>query len=180
MQDRNIKDQASSLRAQIKKSTLQDPEQLPDVLPPRSVTHTKRKKRNKGFSYLFIRLLFGLFILLLLLMITYPYWGASLFGSLSLDGKETAQETTGQDIQGGAEVIVRENTIEETSNHQSQPNLHVVQETDTLLSIAEKYYHHQRYIDLIIQENQLENNTIVVGETLMIPKRESFDSNFQE
>jgi LysM repeat protein len=60
----------------------------------------------------------------------------------------------------------RRNNHLEVIKQPSKKKVHIVQKGDTLYSISKKY---KVDIKSLVQENQLENNTIFLGQNLIIP-----------
>ncbi|WP_163537677.1 LysM peptidoglycan-binding domain-containing protein [Gracilibacillus sp. YIM 98692] len=130
-------------------------------LPPRSAVH-QRKKNKRKISFPFIRILLFLFILMTVLIMTFKIWGKEYLNSVGITSAE--QETIGQQVR-----IKQSSNV--TVGQQSMSTLyHTVKKEDTLFSIAEQYYSDPTKANWIVEANQLENRTLVVGMELIIPE----------
>lgn len=186
MSDENPKDQASLLRQRMEYNN-EDSDRLENNskesdntfnvlnLPPRSQVHVNRKTGTRwkvGFPL--IRLLFVLFLLIIGLVLTYNIWGRDLIVNSSENDAPSLVNPAGemvtvmnQDKENvGLEVetnLTSEQIIDSTSS------IHVVQEGETLSSIAEKYYGTKSDGDKIIKANELIDKNLTVGQRLIIP-----------
>ncbi|SHN20017.1 LysM peptidoglycan-binding domain-containing protein [Gracilibacillus kekensis] len=161
MQQDYKEDQAESLRNQINKD--QTKHEV-DSLPSRKDVHKSTKNKNKWkLSFPFIRLILLLFIVIILLFLTIKFWGEEYLSSA---------ETTNSDHRV-EQVFIKLNqsntSIDSFENEEATITTHVVERMDTLFSISEEYYGSSEYVKKIIEANQLENDTLIVGEEIIIP-----------
>ena len=83
----------------------------------------------------------------------YPDKLISLIERYRLDRYDLKKQKTNKETQSTAEIALEK--------------VHQVQKGDTLYSISKKY---QVDLELIVQENKIENNTIFLGQNLIIPQ----------
>ncbi|WP_058307554.1 LysM peptidoglycan-binding domain-containing protein [Gracilibacillus massiliensis] len=158
-------DQASSLRNQI--NTDQTKHEI-DSLPSRKEVHKSTKKKNKWkLSFPFIRFILLLFIVIILLLLTIKFWGEEYLSSAETEDSDQRVE----------QVFIKLNQSNTSINspkvEEQSITTHEVERMDTLFSISEKYYGTSEYVKEIIDANQLENHTLIVGEEIIIPNLEN-------
>ncbi|WP_018934501.1 LysM peptidoglycan-binding domain-containing protein [Gracilibacillus lacisalsi] len=151
-------DQATSLRNQVEQ---QQVKYDASSLPPRSEVHQTRKAKAKWkISFPFIRFILLLFIVIILLVLTVKFWGEEYLSSAESEEEDHFAE----------QVFIKLNSSEEVNG--SDMIIHEVDRMDTLFSISEKYYGNTNFVNQIKEANQLENDTLIVGEEIVIPNVE--------
>ncbi|GAA5415398.1 hypothetical protein Pryu01_00422 [Paraliobacillus ryukyuensis] len=179
------KDQAENLRRHMEESEQDAHEQAfnqADInvldLPPRSEVHQNKKKKTRWkFNQLFLRFLIFLFVLVIILVVTYPYWGKEFLESTQQDG---LKEVGGQSVQvvSSNQKLTEERTVEFELDPNSDETIELtgryyrVSEGDTLESIVNTYYKNPDVINVLKKINQLEDETIKPGEELFLPQLE--------
>lgn len=187
-------DQASRLRKQMEeiqrdstteKQTSQPLEKSDEIspaidilnLPPRSHVHSDKKAKTKWkVNFLFIRFLFVLFIIIVGLVLTFQYWGEDLFGSVEQHNTVYSHPAGEKvNIVSFDQLLSDEITIrvpKETLGSQLAEvtgRYYIVNDNDTLLSIAEKYYQTSHVVSLLRELNQLDSDIINAGQQLFLP-----------
>lgn len=180
-------DQAKQLRAQMQE--MRDKGNELDVLslPPRSEVHKNAKTRLK-VKYPTIRLLAVFFILLpiTILSIYYLYDKKPAIvvpreesgsyetididsNSLKRDAGDTEQTKDNSSLlnDDSNESLAKNDQVYEEREH--DVITHIVQENETLYSIAMKYYQSAEGMEIIKEWNELEGSTISKGQVLKIP-----------
>ncbi|MGG6437190.1 LysM domain-containing protein [Saccharococcus caldoxylosilyticus] len=184
MSEQRIEDQAEVLRelAQPKnKPAKEDGLPLPSRSEVRRQKKTRKREKKKKWKlkYPLIRLLVLFFILLPISMLSIYY--------ANQDSKTVTVVTRSET--GSYELVdidpVKKGTTESSSSTtraQNQPALkknkketrkkvitHIVQENETLYSIAMKYYQSDRGMEIIKKWNHLQNAKLHQGQVLQIP-----------
>ncbi|UOQ47552.1 LysM peptidoglycan-binding domain-containing protein [Gracilibacillus caseinilyticus] len=158
MRDDNMnEDQAASLRDQIERQQGQEN----DALPPRSEVHKNKKQKSKWkISFPLIRFMLILFIAIIVLIWTMRYWGEEYLS-------KAVQEKSDHSVE---EVTIKSKSSTVEQLHQEVDLVtHVVRKMDSLFSISEQYYGTSEYVDIIIEANDIENRTLIVGQEITIP-----------
>jgi LysM repeat protein len=183
--EQRIEDQAEGLRELVQQQNQPIKEDRVS-LPPRSEVHRKKpKKREKKkwkLKYPLVRLLVLFFILLPISMLSIYY--------TNQDSKMVTVVTRSET--GSYESVniapVEKGTTESSSSTTAAQNrpavktkktnkketgqkviTHVVQENETLYSIAMKYYQSDRGMEIIKKWNHLQNTQLHRGQVLQIP-----------
>jgi LysM repeat protein len=151
-------DQATSLRNQVEQQ--QAKYDNVSSLPPRSEVHQTRKAKAKWkISFPFIRFILLMFIVIILLLLTVKFWGEEYLSSAESEEEGHFAE----------HVFIKSNSSDTEEINGSDIIIHEVDRMDTLFSISEKYYGNTNFVKHIIEANQLENDTLIVGEEIVIP-----------
>jgi LysM repeat protein len=179
--EQRIEDQAEVLRELVQQKPAKEDGLL---LPPRSEVHRKKPKKRERkkkwkLKYPLVRLLVLFFILLPISMLSIYYTNQDSNTVTVVTRNET----------GSYELVdiasVEKETTESSSSTkatQNQPALktnkkeagqkvitHIVQENETLYSIAMKYYQSDRGMEIIKKWNHLQNTQLHRGQVLQIP-----------
>ncbi|MGP4041366.1 LysM peptidoglycan-binding domain-containing protein [Gracilibacillus sp. D59] len=155
-------DQAASLRNQVDQQ--QKKYIKSDSLPPRSEVHKSRKMKSKWkISFPFIRFILVLFIVIILLILTFKLWGEEYLSSA--ESKESEHPVEQVFITKNSSNIVKE-------DNNSDITIHEVERMDSLFSISEQYYGNSNFAKQIMEANQIENDTLIVGQEIVIPNIE--------
>jgi len=171
-------DQAKELRVQMEEIKEKNSEVDILLLPPRSEVHKNTKTKWK-IKYPTIRLLALIFILLPITILSIYYLhDRKVVNIVSQDGNGS-YETIELDVNisdGRGEQTARGLSSSRESIHDHEKAFepeeviaHIVQENETLYSIAMKYYQSAEGMDIIKKWNKLENSAIHKGQVLEIP-----------
>jgi LysM repeat protein len=184
--EQRIEDQAEGLRELVQQKN-QSIKEGGLSLPPRSEVHRKKpKKREKKkkwkLKYPLVRLLVLFFILLPISMLSIYYTNQdskivtvvtrSETGSYELvdiaSGEKGTTESSGSTTaaQNRPGLKTKKTNKKETGQ---KVITHVVQENETLYSIAMKYYQSDRGMEIIKKWNHLQNTKLHQGQVLQIP-----------
>ncbi|WP_208588113.1 LysM peptidoglycan-binding domain-containing protein [Gracilibacillus suaedae] len=145
-------DQASSLRNQVEQQQAKYDNTY--SLPPRSEVHQRRKTKAKWkISFPFIKFILLLFIVIILLLLTVKLWGEEYLSSAESEEKDHFAE----------QVIIKANPSDKEEINDSDIVIHEVDRMDTLFTISEKYYGNTKFVKHIMDANQLEDGTLIVG-----------------
>ncbi|UOQ85905.1 LysM peptidoglycan-binding domain-containing protein [Gracilibacillus salinarum] len=159
MHDEHVtEDQAASLRDRVERQQ----EHENDRLPPRSEVHKNKKQTSKWkISFPLIRFMVILFIAIIVLLWTMRYWG-----------EEYLSKAVQEEVDHGVEEVTvksRSSSGNEQLYQEADIVTHVVRKMDSLFSISEQYYGTSEYVDLIIEANEIEKRTLIVGQEITIP-----------
>ncbi|RAK22197.1 LysM domain-containing protein [Anoxybacillus vitaminiphilus] len=186
-------DQAEGLRQQI--HDLKQEANEPDAfsLPPRSEVHKKTNRKTKWkIKYPVIRLLALFFILLPISILSIYYLYDKKSTSVIMLNENNSYETVdiadendeqktkikqnSQPIQSTSSEEVKppadeRQAVSETEQTESDEKVitHVVQENETLFSIAMKYYKSDEGMQIIKEWNELDSSQLHKGQVLKIP-----------
>lgn len=190
----NREDQAMKLREQMKQiqrdSTATEkpsatPEKLeedePNIdvleLPPRSNVHADKKTKTKWkINFLFIRFLLVLFIVIVGLVLTYQVWGEEWFKSINQEntvyslpvGETVTVIPINQELSNEVTIAVAKET-NENDLVEVTGRYYLVTESDTLISIAEKYYQTTNVVSSLRELNELDSSVITSGQKIFLP-----------
>ena len=172
-------DQAKELRVQMEEIKEKNSEVDMLLLPPRSEVHKNTKTKWK-IKYPTIRLLALIFILLPITILSIYYLHDrkavtivsqdenGSYETIELDvniSKGRGEQTAGGSSSSGEGI----GDHEKASEPEEEVVAHIVQENETLYSIAMKYYQSAEGMDIIKKWNKLENSAIYKGQVLEIP-----------
>ncbi|MBM7542496.1 hypothetical protein [Amphibacillus cookii] len=135
-------------------------------LPPRSVVHDEKSSRVKWkVSYALIRLFAILFIIIVVLVLTFNYWGNYFFQFNN--SSEAQANQVGESVQ----IVSRGNHLSDEVTRWFQLNddndqqteitgrYYQTQDNDSLQSIIEMFYDDEQYLSLIKRINNLNIST---------------------
>jgi LysM repeat protein len=185
-----IEDQAEALRELVQQKSKPAKEDGLS-LPPRSEVHrqkrTKKREKKKKWKlkYPLIRLLVLFFILLPISMLSIYYThrdskivtvvtrsGTDSYEPIDIAPAEEKAETKSSEANGQKQhhSKLSVHKKEDAASARGQKVItHVVQENETLYSIAMKYYQSDRGMEIIKKWNHLQNAQLHQGQALQIP-----------
>jgi LysM repeat protein len=184
--EQRFEDQAEGLRELVQQKN-QSIKEGGLSLPPRSEVHRKKpKKREKKkkwkLKYPLVRLLVLFFILLPISMLSIYYTNQdskivtvvtrSETGSYELVDIASGEKGT-TELSGSTTAAQNRPGLKTKKTNKKETGqkviTHVVQENETLYSIAMKYYQSDRGMEIIKKWNHLQNTKLHRGQVLQIP-----------
>jgi len=194
--EQRIEDQAEALRELVQQKTKPAKEDGMS-LPPRSEVHRKKKPRKREkkkkwkLKYPLVRLLVLFFILLPISMLSIYYTHQdsktvtvvtrSETGSYELvdvaSVKKGAAESSSSTTAAQNRPVLKTSKKETGKTNKKETGqkviTHIVQENETLYSIAMKYYQSDRGMEIIKKWNHLQNTQLHRGQVLQIPVKDA-------
>lgn len=180
MNQQNVHNQAEALRELVDQKMVQQEDVL--SLPPRSEVHRQKKSKKRvkwKLKYPLIRLLALFFILLPILMLSIYYANndsktvtvvtRSETGSYERIDITSVEEEVGESDGQKEERSESDAQKEDKASDEQKVITHIVQENETLYSIAMKYYQNDKGMEMIKKWNHLKSARLHKGQVLQIP-----------